>query len=378
MQRGYLYQYSGAWYLRFYERTATGRKQSCKRLGAVADHPKKTDARLLADKFLLPHNLKKASPESQTPVVQFIEGVYLPHVQKTLRASTYKDYEKDVFKKHLKKRLGDLRIGNFRTVDGQRIISDIADSTQVGHKTQLRIKSFLSGVFKYAKQLGYTDGENPMRDVKCFGKTKKFKGSTCSTIEIEEMLISLPEPARTIVGLAALTGLRHSEIRGLRWSDYSLRNGTLTVNRAVWRTHVQDPKTDSSENSVPVLPLLQRALESHKKRVKPKSAEEYIFAGSRYGRPLNLANLVRRVIVPAFEKKKTETKGAIAPVWKGWHSFRRGLATNLYALGIQPKVISAILRHSDIGVTLEYYTQTDDNAARDALQEIENCFPFGL
>ena len=35
--------------------------------------------------------------------------------------------------------------------------------------------------------------------------------------------------------------------------------------------------------------------------------------------------------------------------WHSWHSFRRGLATNLHALGVDRKTIQAILRHSNVG-----------------------------
>ena len=40
---------------------------------------------------------------------------------------------------------------------------------------------------------------------------------------------------------------------------------------------------------------------------------------------------------------------------RGWHAFRRGLATNLHAFGIADKDIQAILRHSNMAVTQSYY-----------------------
>jgi hypothetical protein len=54
----------------------------------------------------------------------------------------------------------------------------------------------------------------------------------------------------------------------------------------------------------------------------------FIFAGERKGKPLNLENLAQRIMSPAL------TDG-----WKGWHGFRRGLGSNLYNLGVPPKVI---------------------------------------
>jgi integrase len=51
----------------------------------------------------------------------------------------------------------------------------------------------------------------------------------------------------------------------------------------------------------------------------------------------------------------------------GWHCFRRSLASNLYSLGVKPKVIQAILRHSDIATTLGFYVETSESESREAL-----------
>jgi site-specific recombinase XerD len=95
-------------------------------------------------------------------------------------------------------------------------------------------------------------------------------------------------------------------------------------------------------------PILKKVLDDHRVRVKGKD-QDYIFAGERRGTPLNLENLAKRVIKPALAKNELELLK-----WKGWHAFRRSLATNLYSCGVAPKVIQAILRHSDIGTTLAY------------------------
>jgi hypothetical protein len=41
-------------------------------------------------------------------------------------------------------------------------------------------------------------------------------------------------------------------------------------------------------------------------------------------------------------------RDASLPVWRGWHGFRRGLATNLNRLGVQDKTIQSIPRHSNL------------------------------
>jgi integrase len=136
--------------------------------------------------------------------------------------------------------------------------------------------------------------------------------------------------------VAAFAGLRASEIRGLRWEDYT--GAELRVVRSVWRTHIGPTKTEESGgNPVPVIPILRTALDEHRKRY---TGDGFIFAGQRKGKPLNLENLAQRVIAPALNDG-----------WKGWHGFRRGLGPNLYSLGVPPKVIQEILRHADVATT---------------------------
>jgi integrase len=59
--------------------------------------------------------------------------------------------------------------------------------------------------------------------------------------------------------------------------------------------------------------------------------------------------------------------------WCGWHTFRRGLATNLHQLGVVDIVIQAILRHSNVAVTRESYIMRDgvDPQSLAAMQALE-------
>ena len=61
----------------------------------------------------------------------------------------------------------------------------------------------------------------------------------------------MPEPAATIFAVAAFTGLRRSELQGLRWEDYQY--GEIRVSRAIWEGHVNDPKTGRSKGEAPVI-----------------------------------------------------------------------------------------------------------------------------
>lgn len=381
MQRGQIYRKGHIWMLRYWDIQIGGKVRKAIRLAPISsEYPTKTSVITLADKILGPLNSRQVQPESSMSVHDFIRDYYLPHVKAELRPSTYTDY-KTVFNTYIKDRLGGVRLRDFRTVHAQRLLREIPG---VGHTSLLRIKSFLSGVFKHARRIGFLDSPNPLTDVSTPGRPKKFKGETYTMEEIQEIIEMVGKhdrQAAAVISVAAFAGLRSAEIRGLRWSDYD--GQSLQIRRAVWRTHVVAPKTEQSEGSVPVLPILKKVLDDHQSRAKG-GPDSYIFSGERLGRPLNLANLARRVIIPTLDeenKKLADEAQAENPGFevltsyvrfKGFHAFRRSLASNLYSCGVSPKIIQSILRHSDIGTTLKYYVGVPDDEARQALQKIED------
>lgn len=366
-------------------------------------YPDKRSVEPLAWKHLEPINTRLQIPEASTPICEFIDNVYLPMVKQFLRASTYKNYKVDEYERHFKSRLGNLRLRDFRTAHGQRLLAAIAkDNPDIGHKTLLRLKSFLSGVFKHARAEGYLDDENPMHGVTLPRTVRrvKFKGDTYSAKEITALLANvyssdyLGRVAFAAVATAAFTGLRLAELRGLQWRDYS--GDKLSVERTVWRTKQGLPKTESSENTVPVLPVLKSILETYRMHLEGLPEEghlgkdlkptDWMFSGERRSTSMNLPNLVRRTIIPLLtrcavchlpkhlhadqEKDHTFKLDESIPKWKGWHSFRRSLATNLYTLGVKPKVIQAILRHSDLATTLGFYVETPEAESREAMDKL--------
>lgn len=160
----------------------------------------------------------------------------------------------------------------------------------------------------------------------------------------------------------------------------------MTVNRIVWNSVTNEPKTKKRRAPVPVVKQLADALEAHKLRADKLAQPNLPIFQAGNKKPVNLDNLVRRVIVPSLSrcvvcrKREDEHKpeGHLferdnsLPRWHGWHAFRRGLATNLHALGVDDKTIQAILRHSTIAMTQNVYIKSVDESqvsAMDALSE---------
>jgi integrase len=66
------------------------------------------------------------------------------------------------------------------------------------------------------------------------------------------------------------------------------------------------------------------------------------------------------------------------PTWRGWHAARRGLGTNLYALGVPEKVIQEILRHANVATTSTYYIKTIPAQVSDAMERLQQALPEAL
>jgi len=181
---------------------------------------------------------------------------------------------------------------------------------------------------------------------------------------------------------AALTGLRKGEIRGLTWENFDGKE--LSVKQSVWNSIVNEPKTRRSTAPIPVVKQLADALEAHKIRADKLAKPNLPIFQAGNGKPLNLDNLVRRIIAPALspcavcKKQEHEHKpeahvyqrDASLPRWHGWHAFRRGLATNLHALGVDDKTIQAILRHSNVGLTMNVYVKSVSESQVNAMDSL--------
>ena len=363
MQQGQVFKRNGSWYVRFYrdeiQDGAPVRRRVCEKLARYGDdYRSKKDVLPLVADLLSPVNSGDSQPEGSLTLTEFVEQRYLPSRAKKLRPSTMRSY-RDLFRSLVRDRLGNIRLRDFHTKDGQHYFDKVAeDMPHLSHQSLLRVKALLSSVFNFAKQEDAIRGANPVQGVKVEGRRYKPIRQAYTLEDIQAMVTKLPEPARTVVMVAGFSGLRLSEIRGLRWEDYTRTD--LRVARSVWRTHVGPTKTEESgENPVPVIPILRTALDEHRKRY---TGDGFIFAGERRGTPLHLDNLARRVITPI-----------IGDAWKGWHSFRRGLGTNLYRLGVPPKVIQEILRHADVSTTERNYIVVDRTETKRAMKKLERA-----
>jgi len=230
------------------------------------------------------------------------------------------------------------------------------DKPEMTKKTLHKLKSILSGIFKLAIQQEYRLGSNPMRETSLPRAQASAETIAYTLDEVLAMLRLVPEPSRSAIAVAAFTGLRRGEIEGLLWENYD--GETLAVTRAMWQGIAGEPKTKQSKASVPVIPALRKFLDQH--RLSSGNPTCGIMFVTRNSTPLSMNNLLNDQIRPALDRcacglekikhggaEHDYTRDKARPEWHGFHAFRRGLATNLHALGVDDLTIQRILRHSN-------------------------------
>jgi|SRR6185312_8557639 len=381
-QEGSLYKNHGAWFVRYRE---NGNKNPvAHRLASTQDYPKRTEVIPLKKKFMDRVNRTAHLADTGITIVTFFDDVYLPTITGRLKPSTIKGY-KDSWRCHIKPRING-RVRDFVTVDGENLMAEIEaankkDADDLAHGTYKHIKVTLSGMFTFAKRKGIYDGANPMTGVSIpKGKKHGRKRPAYTLEEVEKHLELFSGHApivintddgpytpgisqctvRAAIGVAAFAGLRQGEIRGQWWEDDA--GDILNIRRSVWRNHLNDEtKTHEDDDDPGVVPIIE-PLRGILDTIKPEIASGWMFPNT-IGGALDLDNLADRVIKPVLKANGLN--------WKGWHAYRRGLATNLHQLGISDKVIQAILRHEDVKTTQRSYIKTVPSMVKEAMKRLE-------
>jgi integrase len=381
MQNGELLQKGESWFARWYDGDG---KRKTKKLGSVADYPDEDDIASLFQSKMSEVNEtpREFTPSAATLLRTFVNDEYFPRIARDLRGSTRRGY-RAIWNNYVEPKLGAMKVRDIRTFDIQRCVeSVIRDNRDLKKASLFRIKSFLSGIFGEAIRCGLRrEDQNPVASVKIRGVRDTRKGETFaySLDDIRSILDALTEPSEVLMGVAAYTGLRRGEIVGLQWGDYD--GVTIHVRRNICfgekgEMTVELPKTESSEAAVPVIRPLKKILDDWKAKAqvtdgcwifqagftRKKDHPETLLDAARMT-PLSPANILRDVVLPALEKAGIE--------WRGYHAFRRGLATNLRALHVDDLTISEILRHSDVKVTRASYIKRVDEKSVEAMGKFE-------
>ena len=213
-------------------------------------------------------------------------------------------------------------------------------------KSKLHTRAILHRLFEYAMRWRYLDCQrNPMGLIELKGPSRRVRPIYLLTPEeYYEVLAHLAPHVRLMAVLAMNTGMRISEILGLRWQDVDFSQATLTIQRSVVGKHEDETKTLASEAVLPLHVVLIQELRAWKSR--EESVNGWLFGNIDTGRPYHADSLRQDHLAPAGRKAGIPNLG--------WHAFRHTYRSRLGNSGVALEVQQKLMRHSSINMTMKY------------------------
>jgi len=197
-------------------------------------------------------------------------------------------------------------------------------------------------------------GKNPARKI-INPDTKEPVKHVLAKSDAHLLLDSLVFRDRLMAMIAAFCAMRPGEIFGLRWSSW--RGDHFHVEGTAWRGVLRPgkAKTKGSKAPVTIPDLLLPLLHMWREQNLTATPEALIFPSEK-GTPMRPENWLRRRV-----KTVAKAAGISTPV--NFQVLRRTFATNAQGHG-NAKDVQSHLRHSDIGTTLNEYTQAIPESVR--------------
>ena len=174
------------------------------------------------------------------------------------------------------------------------------------------------------------------------------------------------------------TGLRISEMCGLTESDIDFKNGYINVNhQLLWRSkmgyYIEIPKTDSGIRLVPMTAKAGEAFRRVLQNRKGKKAfmidgyTDFLFL-NRDGLPKVAWNY--DAIFKGLVKKYNKCHEEPLPKVTTPHTMRHTFCTNLANAGMNPKALQYIMGHTNVTMTLGYYSHASFESAKAELNRL--------
>lgn len=294
--------------------------------------------------------LQGANPVRPVPnmrLVDYLSGwvkVTLPRLG--LSDATVHAYTNDV-RWIITPTLGETRLAAFTPTEAERWLDrvDLLTSRKgepLSQPTKRRAFAALSKALTTAVRDGLIEG-NPLLKVSR-PPVSRSEVRTMTGAEVDAALVAVQD--RRVEPLAvfvAYTGVRLSEALAVRWADVG--DGQVLI---------RGTKSKSAHRAVPLLPEAGEVLDQWRKVQRRErmllgagwSAADHVFTTGT-GRVVG-DHQARRDLVAAL-------KAAGLPTARPWHSFRHSLAGRLLNRGVPMPVVSRILGHSSIRVTVDTY-----------------------
>jgi integrase len=364
------------WTLRVWTDTFTNGQ--CKRIRErVRLAPATMNARevqKLAAEHLRPLNQGLESLGSATNFATYVNDTYIPVVL-PLMATTTQSRSRGVIQNYLLPAFGNACLRDLGTLQLQRYFSGMTAST-LSHESKDKIRDVLSSVLGSAVRYQLLV-KNPMEGVQLPPGTvgRRVRKPNITSEQFDELVRLIPEPYSTMLYVAVYSGLRVSELIGLRWNDVGFDN--LMVDERCCRGDWSAPKSEASNAPVAVQRHIIERIHALKlktvsvragtavrryKLIKSDGPEDLVFQSVRDGKPMRDNNILSRFIKPAARK--------LGLGFVNWRCLRTSYGTWLKREGADMKDIQGQMRHSRMSTTADIYVQDIPESRRRAVEKL--------
>lgn len=334
------------------------------------------EARKVAAEYLRPTNHDVHTFGSATNFREFVADIFLKVTMPLFSSSTQSRYC-GVIKNYLLPNFGELALRELTPLTLQKYFTQMSAS-KLSHESRDKVRDVMSSILSSAVKYGML-ASNPAENVRIPAERRGRKTSKPFLYpnQFDELLSRVPEPYASMLFVAIFTGLRVSELAGLKWNDVG--ESSLTIDERFCRGDWAAPKSEASNATIAVnrsvierihrLKLLtvevRAGLAKRKYRVvKSDGPDDLVFQSVRDGKPLRDNNVLRRFIKPATRE--------MGLGWVNWRSLRTSHATWLKMAGADVKDAQAQMRHAHASTTQDIYQQFVPESQQRAVEKLSS------
>ena len=229
--------------------------------------------------------------------------------------------------------------------------------------SRAKIRNIMSGLYSHAIRYEMAD-RNPITAVRQSSKREQVP-AILEIAELHRLFEALALRERAMIVCDALTGLRRSELMGLKWQDLDFIGRRINIVRSAVDQAIGKCKTEASRKPVVMDEHIARALLAWRQESTYTAPSDWVWASTQMvgKQPLWLSTIMRYYIQPAAERVGISRR-------IGWHTFRHTFSTLIKSLGVDAKVVQELLRHASFRTTMDGYTQALEQPKRQAQEQL--------
>lgn len=348
------------WIFRWREDTPEGRVQRKAIVGTVEQFPKRADAMRACESLRVNVNRETRSPRTVKELVTH----YLEHELPNKTPYTREVYEGNITN-WITPTWGTFSLSDVRTV----AVESWLGTLPLANGSRAKVRNIMSALYSHAMRWEFFD-KNPITLVRQSAKRGRVP-DVLTVAELKALLAELTGVYRVMVFVAVVTGLRVSELLGLRWQDCDFASGEICLSRGIVRQRETLMKTEASRKPVPLGAGLADVLMQWRAQCAYNQPSDYLFASPEKDgkQPMWPNSAMEKHIRPAAIR---------AGIGKriGWHMFRHSFGTLVKGQGADVATTQALMRHANVSVTMDRYVQAIGEAKRTAQRGIvDSLFP---